>query len=322
MGKKGTLMYAGAWQARRRRIRAKVGGALAAGGLALAAVGVFGMSPAASASAKAGDATVIDPANTKPLGSGTKTTDWSLALPTHAACSGDTATGGYHVYGFIIPASGSEDALTFDPINGPTTPALPLFDVTGSAYGPANTDTSTGAVKNPLPTFNFIRFTSTDLPAGNYRVGVACAKGTGALDKFWNVPVAFDATLGWTATNPSGGSGGTTTTTTTPGQTTTTTTGSGQTTTTTAPVGDTTTTTVVSASTTVASTDVGATTTTAAGAVSTASTGDAHPATLAATGSPSVILVIFGVVLFSVGLVIVALSRRQTPVDLPKSPTT
>jgi hypothetical protein len=178
---------------------------------ASAALGLSGTTGAYAAGTLSGSATVIDPATAKPLASGSQSTTWSISLPKDstgkaAACTGDTATGGYHIYGYVIgtnPPSTEGTTMSFDPINGPSAPALPIFDVTGSQYGPANTAVSTGQIIN-IPSFNWSRFTSADLPAtGNpYHLGISCATGSGVQDRYWNVPITFDAALNWTAQNP------------------------------------------------------------------------------------------------------------------------
>jgi len=187
-----------------RRATAKAGVLAIAAGLALS---LFGMSAAYGAGSRAGDATITDPSHAgAPLASGSQGTTFSIALPAAAACSG-TAAGNpsYHVYGFIIPAASDPLAMTFDPVNGPSSPALPLFDTSGTQYGPANPATSPPGQVINIPSFNWSKFTSTDIPAGNYRVGIACAVSStnpASMDKYWDVPMTFDASLNWQATNP------------------------------------------------------------------------------------------------------------------------
>jgi hypothetical protein len=324
--RKGKLMYARSSTGRRRKFIERVGVTVSAGGLALVALAVFGVTAASSASSRAGDAAIVDPSGTaNPLASGKQITPWTIKLPAAAACSGNTSQDGYHSYGFVIPASADPLAMTFDPANGPNAPALPLFDQSGTQYGPANTAVSPSGQITQIPTFDWMKFNSTFLPAGAYKVGIICADKHSAVDKYWDVPVTFTSTLDWTATNPAPGGGGgpTTTTTAPPGGGTTTTTPGGVTTTTAGGgwTGATTTTTTGGTGTTTTSTGSTDTSTTSP-AVAAASFGAAQPAALAATGSPSVTLVILGVVLFSLGLAIVVLTRRQGPVAAGKDLTT
>jgi hypothetical protein len=178
--------------------------AVRAGVLAVAAgtvLSVFGAS-AAFAAPRAGDAVITTPTGTT-LNTGAQNTPWTIKLPPAAACTGNTATGGYHVFGFVAPAGTDPGTLTFDAL-GPSAPALPLFDQAGTQYGPANTAVSPPGQITQIPVFDWMKFTSADLPTtGNpYRVGIACANNVGAGDKYWDVAVTFTSTLGWTAANP------------------------------------------------------------------------------------------------------------------------
>jgi hypothetical protein len=184
-----------------RRAAARLG-VLAVAGVAM--LSIFGVSAAFAAGTRAGDATVTTAGGT-PLASGAQGTAFSLKLPAGAACAGSTAINGNHIWGFVIPASGDPTLMTFDPTNGPSSPALPLFDTTGTQYGPANTAVSPPGLITNIPTFDWNKFLPTDLPAGNYRVGIACSNGDGppaTENNFWDVPVTFDGSLNWQATNP------------------------------------------------------------------------------------------------------------------------
>jgi hypothetical protein len=168
--------------------------------------------PAAmAAGVNSGTATPTNPSNNTAILSGGQATNWTLVLPSGAACSGDTANGGYHVFSYIVPGSVDPGSLTFS-ANGPSQ-GFPLFDTTAAPYTAKNTAVTTGQVIN-IPTFDYVQFDSTVLPAGDYNVGIACANSSGQGDKFWNISETFTSSNTdpnwWTAhptTVPAGGNG-------------------------------------------------------------------------------------------------------------------
>jgi hypothetical protein len=203
--------------------RSIAGRAIAAGVLvctSVVVVVVVGLAPAASAAGtRAGDAVPTDLSTNRPVLSGGSSTQWTLNLPSGAACSGDTATQGYHVYSFIVPAATDVGTLTFNPSTGPST-GNPLVDSTGSAYMAVNTAQTTGQVIQ-IPTFNFNLFASTEqggtklaLPPGDYKAGLACANTLGQGDKYWSTQFTSTASSSdpngevWTVHPTSASSGG------------------------------------------------------------------------------------------------------------------
>jgi len=247
----------------------------------------------AGASTLGGTATITDPNTNLPLSSGGSTTVFTVVLtPSPADCSGDTASGGYHVYSYLLPQA---TAVTTDDFStGSPSEGLGLVDSSGY-YGPANTAPTTGQVFNIPADFEWADLlnlgeTAAELDGGSSAVwdaGIACANSTGTLTDYWNTVVTFTANTDdpngfvWSATPGVG----TTTTTTTVGGSTTTTTVGGSTTTTVG--GSTTTTTTVGGSTT--TTVGGSTTTTGGGSTSSggATTTSAAVSTAGASDSPT-----------------------------------
>ncbi len=188
--------------------------------LALAVVVLGGLAPVASAAgSRAGDAIPTNVATSGTVRSGGPSTPFTLSLPSGAACSGDTATHGFHVYSFIVPSNIDVGALTFNPSTGPSQ-GLPLVDITGSAYMAANTASTTGQIVQ-VPTFDFNLFATTDqggtkvaLPPGDYKVGLACANTVGQGDKYWDASFSFTANGSnpngevWTTSAPAKSGGG------------------------------------------------------------------------------------------------------------------
>jgi hypothetical protein len=184
--------------------------------------------------------------------SGGSATQYSIALPSGAACSGDSAGANYRVQTYMIPGSADPAGLTFDgsgPIAVSGQTRTPLYSangdpVVGALTGSAATPGGPGLISG-LPTLSFAVFLPGDVTTGTYNVGVACSvggAGPSQLDKYWNAqlnattdatdsPANFTWTLGGSGTTTTTTGGGTTTTTesgtttTTDGGTTTTTTG-------------------------------------------------------------------------------------------------
>jgi hypothetical protein len=153
----------------------------------------------AQASTLNGVATVADPGTTTALTSGGSDTQFTLVLPAGAACSGDTATGGYHIYSYLIPEGTALSSVTFN--QHPST-GLGLFDETGSYYGPVNTAVQTGQVPTLPNDFEwgaFIAAHPSDLAtllytggtSGVWEGGIACATTAGVVSDNWNTQFTF-----------------------------------------------------------------------------------------------------------------------------------
>lgn len=298
--------------------------AVAATALGLAALSV-GVADAQGAPV-AGTAVIgTPPAGSPELTSGGSGTPFMLSAP-GAACSGDSASGGYQVNTYFVPASIDPATLTYDS-NGPIAPsglALPLFQaVGGSPVVGVLTDITTGLVLNiPEVSFAALAEDPSLAPPGEYNVGFACWRTTSPafLDKYWNVRMTLtadpaDTPVGFTwAVEASSGS---TTTTTTSG---TTTTVAGATTTT-SPVGGTTTTTAAGATTSTSLASSGATTTTFRVATtvrfgSGAGSGSGGGSSIPTTGSSTLNLVIWASLLLVVGRMVILAARRVQVVEV------
>jgi hypothetical protein len=181
---------------------------LGAVGLAAAVVTMFGGTAAMAEGTLAGPATITNPSHVA-ITSGGSATNFSITLPTLAACSGDTTTGRFHVFGYIVPSSTDVGALTWD-ANGPVLPnGVPtgtpggdfytLYGQDGAPFVNQPTAITTGQVVQP-PAFNYLNFspdgsggTLIPLPAGTYNVGIACVTPGQVTDKYWNVQETFTA---------------------------------------------------------------------------------------------------------------------------------
>jgi hypothetical protein len=328
--------------------------------VALVAAGAWSLylgasSAPAGASTLAGTATITD-TSLVPLGSGASTTEFSVALPANAACTGDTATDGYHVYSYLVQQGTSITGITFTthPSEG-----LGLVNDTGVYYGPINTAINTGQIVSIPNNFEWAPLLSDGMTlssllyggsSGVWETGLACATSAGVLSDYWNTQVTFTASSSdtsgfvWSAVPGVVTSSSTTTTsvagsTTTTTSSTTTTSAAGSTTTTTA--GTTTTTAPGTTTTTVpgttTTTNVGATTTTAAGGStttttpvstssdssqgadpSTASVVDASSSSLPLTGGSVRRDLVVGMLCIGFGLIFLGWSARLRGVRAPR----
>lgn len=179
-------------------------GSIAAALLLAGGVGLL-TSGTAAASTVNGVATIASPGTSTPLTSGGSTTQFTVSLPAQAACDGDTATDGYHVYSYMVQQGTALSTVTF--LSHPSV-GYGLFDSAGTYYGPINTAVNTGAVPNPLPndfewaplvtkpvvTLAQLLYTGSGPTAsGIWDVGIACANTSGALTDNWNAVVTFNA---------------------------------------------------------------------------------------------------------------------------------
>jgi len=166
-------------------------------GLGLAGALLFGALQGASASASTlgGTATIANPSNSQPLASGGSTTLFTVTLPQGAACSGDTANNGYHVYSYLVPKGTTITSLTFV---GQPSQGYGLFDSGGNYYGPQNTAITTGQIVSipnnfewaPLVTGGVLTVAQL---SGVWEAGLACANSSGTLTDYWNTEVTFTA---------------------------------------------------------------------------------------------------------------------------------
>jgi hypothetical protein len=181
----------------------------AAAGAAVAAVAVTGglslLAMPASASTIDGTATLTNPATNTPITSAGGSSNFTLTLPPQAACTGDTATGGYHVYSYVIAGPLSASALTtylqgLNPNTGVGSTYFPITDNGGNFYGPANTAIGTGQITQIPLNLNFgvlngllSQFSLPTLPGTTQEVGILCATSSNVVTDFWNTEVTFTA---------------------------------------------------------------------------------------------------------------------------------
>ena len=174
--------------------------------MVLASVGTVVLAGAtpAGASTVNGVATIAAPGQTTPLTGGGSNTPFTVVLPAQAACDGDTATGGYHVYSYLVQKGTALSGVTF--VGFPSV-GYGLVDNTGNYYGPVNTAIGTGQIvgipnnfewgpwvsDQGLTASDFLYSGSGDTASGVWEAGLACANSSGALVDNWNTEVTFNA---------------------------------------------------------------------------------------------------------------------------------
>jgi hypothetical protein len=167
---------------------------------AVATLAVAGVN-SASASTLNGIATTALPSNDTYLASGGSNTLFTVALPPSAACTGDTAHDGYHVWSYLVKQSESIAATTFSAATGPSQ-GFGLYESDLNYYGPINTAQNTGEIIQIPNDFSWGAgvaggsFTAADLlytggSSGIWEAGLACANSTGVLTDNWNTEVTF-----------------------------------------------------------------------------------------------------------------------------------
>jgi hypothetical protein len=278
----------------------------------------------ASASTLGGTATIASTTN-QPLSGGGSETQFTVDLPAQAACSGDTATDGYHVFSYLVPQGTAVTSVTFGS-GGPST-GLGFADVNGY-YGSANTAPTTGEIINIPSDFEWADLlglgataASLDGGTGVWEAGLACAPSTGAtagqVSDYWNTQVTFTASTSdpngfvWTDVPGTGSTTSTTAATTSTTAGTTSTTAAGSTSTTTASTsGNGTTSTVAGA--TGASGSTGSSGSGSSGVSTDASTGatPVSSGSLAFTGALITRGIAIGLLCIGFGLIMLGLSVK------------
>jgi hypothetical protein len=166
--------------------------------LVVAGSASFGLvATAASASTLDGTATITNPNTNLPLTSGGSTTVFTVDLPAQAACTGDTASDGYHVYSYLVSKTTNiVTGLNFS--SGTPSTGFGLIDSSGY-YGPANTAPTTGQIIDNPADFEWADLLNAGATASGltgassttWEAGLACANSSGTVTDYWNTPVTF-----------------------------------------------------------------------------------------------------------------------------------
>jgi hypothetical protein len=158
----------------------------------------FGI-PAASAATvepvRAGDAVIVEGNDgSGELTHGKSATQFSLRLPQGAACPGDSANDQWRFQSFMVPASDTPDTLHYN-VNGPDGPGqFALFQVSTSPLVDVLTNQNAvpgePGVIPALPPMSFAAFPPGLLPAGTYRIGIACTLARQTAN-YWDTEIVI-----------------------------------------------------------------------------------------------------------------------------------
>ena len=150
------------------------------------------------------------PGTKTPLPSGGSTAPFTVALPANASCTGDTASGGYLVYSYLVKPGTNLATLSY--VTGPPTGTYGFVSPPHTYYGAVNTAVATKAngpgqiigIPNdfewaPLVTdfgvtLNQLLY-GTGHTSGVWEAGILCAKNGTPTDN-WNTEVSFTASSG------------------------------------------------------------------------------------------------------------------------------
>ena len=160
---------------------------------------VAGITPV-SASTLDGNATIANPNGLAQIPSGGSTTQFTVSLPANAACDGDTASHGYHVFSYLIPEGTDPTWESFK--TGLPSIYSGLVTATGKYYGAATTAANTGQIISIPTNLEFAPLLNRGLPlnsllysngntSGVWEAGIACANSSGVVTDYWNTEVTF-----------------------------------------------------------------------------------------------------------------------------------
>lgn len=176
------------------RHRSILGRAIAAGVVVAIVVAVL-TTPAAAADRRAGPVTVMkadDPGSTKQ--SGTVEDRFLLKLPVRAACPGDSLNDDYRIQSFIVPDVDDPGTLQYESLKPVGDGRWALHNNWGSRWVQQLTATNTGpgtpGLIDESPLLTLAYFKPNQLPAGTYRIGVACTLEN-VTARYWDARIDF-----------------------------------------------------------------------------------------------------------------------------------
>jgi hypothetical protein len=172
--------------------------------VAAAAIGLSLVAPVASAAAvdpvRSGDAVIVDSSDgSRELTHGQSATQFSVRLPAGAACPGDSANDQWRVQSFMIPVADSPAHLGYNVAGPDGQGQFALYAVNTSPLVDSltNQNTSPGqpGVIPAIPPLSFAAFPPGVLPAGTYRIGIACTLSRKTAN-YWDTEVVITSSPG------------------------------------------------------------------------------------------------------------------------------
>jgi hypothetical protein len=144
---------------------------------------------------RSGDAVVVASSDgSHELTHGQSATQFSLRLPSGAACPGDSANDQWRVQSFMIPAADNPANLGYNVAGPDGKGQFALYAVNTSPLVDSltNQNTSPGepGVIPAIPPLSFAAFPPGVLPAGTYRIGIACTLSRKTAN-YWDTEIVI-----------------------------------------------------------------------------------------------------------------------------------
>lgn len=165
-------------------------------GVALAAALVLWLGGAvfADGAEDAGSVEIVD-ADGAPLRNGGSATPFRVQLPPAASCPGDSMSDQWRVQSFVVPIDADVTTLHYGVI-GPDGPSqYALFDIGTRPYANqltmANGGPGVQGLISGVPVMSFGVLTPGLLPAGRYRIGIACTL-FGETGRYWDTEIVLE----------------------------------------------------------------------------------------------------------------------------------
>jgi hypothetical protein len=147
-----------------------------------------------------GDAAVVDGADgSHVLTHGQSATVFSLRLPAGAACPGDSANDQWRVQSFMVPAAIAAGAIHYNVAGPDGQDQYPLYMANTAQFVDSLTDPNAGpgqpGVIPAIPPLSLGAFPPGILPAGTYRIGIACTLSRQTA-KYWDTEIVITSSPG------------------------------------------------------------------------------------------------------------------------------
>lgn len=142
----------------------------------------------------AGDLVILDIDGT-PLRNGGSATDFSLQMPSGAACPGDSMNDQWRVQSFIIPAADDIGAVEYGVVGPKGLAQRPLYELDTRRFVNQltlpNLTTGQPGLIGGVPLMNFAPVSPGTFPPGRYRIGIACTlfKDNGP---YWDTEIVIE----------------------------------------------------------------------------------------------------------------------------------
>lgn len=167
------------------------------------AVGLaFTTKPASAQEIVGGDLGIVSP-DGDAIDGGGSAVEFDVRLSGAAECPGDSANDDFRVYSYMVPAAVASEDIVWDGLGAsPRTSEsydvfrMPLFDTFTNEYAPGPTSDREApgepGVITSIPTFSFGVYRQSEMPLGDYRIGIACTR-LNELYRYWDTEISITA---------------------------------------------------------------------------------------------------------------------------------